>query len=279
MLIDWFTVAAQIVNFLILVFLLHRFLYRPIVSHMTEREEKIRQRLEKASEKQREAQKQIEEFRRKCADLDHEADKKLEQAQAEAEKRKDELLGEAQQQVEDQRTTWLLALDKEKEAFARKFKKRGSQEIIKYVRRTMNDLADEPLNNRLARVLAAKIGNLDQQDRKKLQHAAGAGKVTIRSTFELDAPEKRKLTTLLHDICGKDADVAYQVDADCPLGIEARAGNIRLSWGIDNYLEELQSRVMSLVEEKTHEQKNSHDNGSTDKTEETQEENEDKEQP
>jgi F-type H+-transporting ATPase subunit b len=141
----------------------------------------------------------------------------------------------------------------------------------------MNDLADEPLNNRLARVLAAKIENLEQEDRKKLQHAARAGKIIIRSTFELDAPEKRKLTTILHEICGKDADVAYQVDADCPLGIEARAGNIRLAWGIDNYLEELQSRVLSLVEEKTREQRKSNDNGSTDKTGETEEENDDEE--
>ena len=31
MLIDWFTVAAQVVNFLVLMWLLKRFLYKPIV--------------------------------------------------------------------------------------------------------------------------------------------------------------------------------------------------------------------------------------------------------
>jgi F-type H+-transporting ATPase subunit b len=253
MLIDWFTVAAQIVNFLILVFLLHRFLYRPIIGHMTEREEKIKRRLEEAADKQREAQDQIDEFQRKRDDLEKEVDKKIEQAQKEAEKRQEELLDQAQQQVEDQRTKWLQTLDKEKEAFARAFKERGSREILKYVRRILKDLADEPLNNRLARVLADRIENLTQEDREKLQRAARAEEVIVRSTFELDSTEKRKLTTILHQVCGKDTEVAYQTDGEYPLGIEAQAGNVRLAWGIDSYLEALKSRVLALIEEKTQE--------------------------
>lgn len=274
MLIDWFTVVAQIVNFLILVFLLHRFLYRPIVGHMTAREEKIKQEFEGASDKKKAAQDQIEEFRRKSDDLDKEVDKKIEQAQAQAKQRKKELLDEAQKHVEDQRTTWLQALEKEKEAFAREFQKRGSQEILNYVRRIMKDLADESLNNRLARVLADRIGNLGQEDKEKLQRAARAEDVIISSTFELDSAEKRKLTTVLHEICGKDAVVAYQTDGDYPLGIEARAGNIRLSWGIKSYLEELKARVMSVVEEKTDEKSKGNGDGSKDKTEKKEKEKE-----
>ena len=41
MLIDWFTVAAQAINFLILVLLLRRFLYGPIVKAMDDREAAI----------------------------------------------------------------------------------------------------------------------------------------------------------------------------------------------------------------------------------------------
>jgi len=41
MLIDWFTVGAQIVNFLILVWLLKHFLYKPILDAIDAREKKI----------------------------------------------------------------------------------------------------------------------------------------------------------------------------------------------------------------------------------------------
>ncbi len=41
MLIDWFTVGAQALNFLILVWLMKRFLYKPILNAIDAREKKI----------------------------------------------------------------------------------------------------------------------------------------------------------------------------------------------------------------------------------------------
>ena len=41
MLIDWFTVAAQAVNFLLLVWLLKRFLHKPVLAAIDEREKRI----------------------------------------------------------------------------------------------------------------------------------------------------------------------------------------------------------------------------------------------
>ena len=49
MLINWFTVAAQVVNFLILLYLLKRFLYRPILGAMEERERRIASAMEEAT--------------------------------------------------------------------------------------------------------------------------------------------------------------------------------------------------------------------------------------
>ena len=61
--IDWFTVSAQIINFLILVFLLKRFLYGPVIRAMDKREEAIAGRLKDAGQKQEEAQKEIDRYR------------------------------------------------------------------------------------------------------------------------------------------------------------------------------------------------------------------------
>jgi len=41
MLIDWFTVGAQALNFIILVWLLKRFLYKPILGAVDAREKRI----------------------------------------------------------------------------------------------------------------------------------------------------------------------------------------------------------------------------------------------
>ncbi|MEI8631780.1 hypothetical protein P4S72_06080 [Vibrio sp. PP-XX7] len=65
MLIDWFTVIAQVINFLILVWLLKRFLYRPILDAIDAREKRIADELADADEKRDEAVQQREEFHQK----------------------------------------------------------------------------------------------------------------------------------------------------------------------------------------------------------------------
>ena len=54
--IDWITVVAQIANFLVLVWLLKRFLYRPILDGIDAREAEITRRMAEAGEAQKKAQ-------------------------------------------------------------------------------------------------------------------------------------------------------------------------------------------------------------------------------
>ncbi|HEY4789048.1 MAG TPA: hypothetical protein VIH57_23530, partial [Bacteroidales bacterium] len=65
MLIDWFTVAAQLINFLVLVWLLKRFLYKPVLKAIDEREKRIVMQLQEAENKKAEADREREEFQRK----------------------------------------------------------------------------------------------------------------------------------------------------------------------------------------------------------------------
>jgi F-type H+-transporting ATPase subunit b len=62
MLIDWFTVGAQALNFIILVWLLKRFLYKPILDAIDAREKRIAAELADADKKKAEAQKERDEF-------------------------------------------------------------------------------------------------------------------------------------------------------------------------------------------------------------------------
>ena len=72
MLIDWFTAGAQALNFLILVWLLKRFLYRPILDAIDAREKRISADLADADETKAQAQAEREAFRRKNEQFDQE---------------------------------------------------------------------------------------------------------------------------------------------------------------------------------------------------------------
>ena len=62
MLIDWFTICAQTLNFLILVWLMKRFLYKPVLTAIDEREKRIAGEMADADAKKTEAQKDRDDF-------------------------------------------------------------------------------------------------------------------------------------------------------------------------------------------------------------------------
>jgi len=100
-LINWFTVVAQIVNFLVLVFLLKYFLYDRVIRAMDQREQKIQQRLQEAEEKKQEAEQEAEAYGKKNRDFDAKREEMLAQAKKEADARRKELTEEARQTVDN----------------------------------------------------------------------------------------------------------------------------------------------------------------------------------
>src|SRR5450755_159019 len=84
MLIDWYTVAAQALNFLILVWLLKRYLYQPVLDAIRAREQRIAMQLADVASKEAAATKEREQFERKNAEFDSQRTAMLVTASAEA---------------------------------------------------------------------------------------------------------------------------------------------------------------------------------------------------
>src|SRR5579871_6662523 len=100
MLIDWFTVGAQTLNFIILVWLLKRLLYRPILNAIDAREKRIVAQLAQADAKKAEASAQRDEFQRKNEAFDQQRAALLAHARQEAQLERQRLLDEARQAAE-----------------------------------------------------------------------------------------------------------------------------------------------------------------------------------
>ena len=100
MLIDWFTIAAQVLNFLILVWLLKHFLYKPILQAIDAREQRIATELADADAKKAEAQKERDEFQDKNEEFDQQRTALLIKAKDEVKAERQRLLEEARQAAE-----------------------------------------------------------------------------------------------------------------------------------------------------------------------------------
>ncbi len=251
MLIDWFTVFAQIVNFLILVYLLKRFLYGPIVAAMQRREEKIASRLKEADWKRTMAEEEARTYRKKARELEEKRDQFLAEARYEAEEERKKLTQEVRNEVSEQRGRWREAVLHEQEAFLKDLKVRTGSHIFDIARRALTDLAAEELEKAMIEAFLKKLPDLDADKIKRISEVirkSGRG-ITVRSAYEIPKNERQRITKAVHDRFGKSDEVQYESCSDLLCGIELAADGFLVGWNLDSYLQSLEEEMRGVLEE------------------------------
>ena len=246
MLIEWFTVVAQIINFLILVFLLRRFLYRPIVTMMANRRERIEADLAATERKREEAREEIETYRRKNEELDEQRQSLLQEAKESAESERHRLLAEAREEVEKARSRWQQALDEEKEAFLLDLRQHVGEHSYQVMRRALAELADSELEERIAAVFLRRLTDLGAEQRQLLQHANGAN-WTIQSAFELSPDTRDQIRRQLAEALDYEGDLHFSRNSDLICGLELQTPDHKVAWTIGSYLDELEEAARQMV--------------------------------
>jgi F-type H+-transporting ATPase subunit b len=241
MTVDWLTVGAQALNFLVLVYLLRRFLYGPVVRAMARRDEAIAERLREARQQQEEAEAEARRHREAREALEAQRERLLAQAREEADDLRRSLDRALRQEMDQARARWRRELRREQAAFVRDVRRQTAEHFEILARRALGDLASAELESEMVRVLIARLGALDADRREALARAGAAGTpVRVRSAFDLPAPVKRSLTAALHEALGREVEVAYERAGDVVCGAEIRAGGQSLGWSLDSYLDGLE---------------------------------------
>ena len=155
--IDWFTVVAQAINFLILVWLLKRFLYKPILHAIDEREKGIAAQLAEAEAKKAEAQKERDDFQHKNEAFDQERAALLKKATDEAKAERQRLLDEARKDADSLRAKRQEALRNEQRNLSQEIIRWTQKEVFAIARKTLADLATTSLEERMGEVFVQRL--------------------------------------------------------------------------------------------------------------------------
>ncbi|HSY29264.1 MAG TPA: F0F1 ATP synthase subunit B, partial [Burkholderiaceae bacterium] len=171
MLIDWFTVVAQAANFLILVWLMKRYLYHPILSAIDARETKIATGLKDAESKQVEAAKQCDEFQQKNDTLEQSRNALLQSVQNDAKTERKKLLDQTRKEVEALRAKLDAALQGERDALKREVATGVQKEVFSIARKVLTDLGSVNIETQISKVLVDRLHALDHHAKTEFSGA------------------------------------------------------------------------------------------------------------
>lgn len=242
MLTDPFTVGAQILNFLILVWLLRRLLYGPITRAMAERDARIQAETDEARRLREEASAEGERHRALVAAFETEREARLAQAREELEAWRHTHTQEARAEVEALRQRWQQALEQEQDAFLQELRRRAGSEILTVTRSALRDLADEAVEARIMARFLDRLGEIAPADRDRLAEAAKAdgGTVHVRSAFALPEPDRIRIGDAVSAALGPDLALTFETAPGLVGGVELKAGGFAIGWTIDDYLTSLE---------------------------------------
>jgi F-type H+-transporting ATPase subunit b len=249
MLIDWFTVSAQVVNFLILVWLMKRFLYKPILRAIDARERRIAAELADADRKRTEAAQEREEFQKKNEAFDQQHAERLNQATGEVEAQRHRLLDEAAKAAEAQRDRRRQALEREEQSLRDEIIRQTREEVFAIARKALTDLAGESLESRMSEVFARRVRDLSREAKESLARAirTSSDRGVVRSAFDLPSEQRSAIQHALNETFAAEVPLRFDTAPGVISGIEFSVNGRKVAWSIADYLTSLEETVRQLV--------------------------------
>jgi len=252
MLIDWFTIGAQALNFVILVWLLRRFLFKPILHAIDEREKRIATELANADKEKADAQKESDQFRHRNEEFDQQRAALLSRATEEAQAERQRLLEEARKAAAALSSKRQETLRNEEHELHQAISLRTRKEVFAITRKALRDLAGTSLEERMVDIFVRRLRELNGEEKELLSSAlkASPSPAIVRTTFDLTPAQRASSEGAIQEILGKRTQVQFETAPDLISGIEFTTNGQKVAWSIADYLVSLEKGVEELLEEK-----------------------------
>jgi len=254
--INWFTVIAQLLNFVVLVWLLKRFLYKPILNAIDEREKKIAAQLKDAEAKDTMAKKEQAEFSKKNELFDKEKRALMDTVIAETNNERQILLEAARTEATLLRTKLSIALQEMQVNMRNDIAQNTQQEVFAIARKTLADLASASFEEQATNVFIKHLTELKKEDKKQFLEAfiptkTGTNQIQVRSAFALPENQRKTISNTVNEILSTEAHFEFSVSPELIGGIELTANGYKLAWSISEYMGSLQKNIFETLNDKT----------------------------
>lgn len=249
MLIQWFTVFAQVFNFLILVLLLRWLLYKPILKVMHKRQTQLEERWQAAERLQAEAQQAIAVYEQQQQDLQNQRAALLAEAQVAADQERYQQLAQIRQEMADRRALWQAELSQEQEAFLRTLRQKVIYQTWAIARQALSDLAGAELEQQIVRRFCDRLRHLEEPQQQAIAQALDQTHqpIAIRSSFEMSPDLRHQVMEALQAQFAIAPALEFGLSPSLLCGIEIKLPGQEIVWSLDTYLQTLEQHLSTAL--------------------------------
>jgi F-type H+-transporting ATPase subunit b len=221
--ISWSTFVLEIVNFLILVWILQHFLYRPVLDVIARRRAGIQKTLEDAKSMREEAQSLQRRYEGRLADWNAEKQQAADALRREVDAERKKRMQQLDEELAREREQAEVAERRRREAARREVEAQAIKHAASFATRLLERVSGPDVEARLVDLGVAELEQLPDEKRKELG-ADSAQSVRIVSAFALADAQREALTQALRRLLGEDLPLEFAIDTSLLAGFRIEIG-------------------------------------------------------
>lgn len=223
---NWTTFALEILNFLVLVWILKKFLYHPVQAALKQRQETIDQKLDEAARLNAESTALEQQYQGRMADWDREKQQAKDALHREIQSLRTKKMQELEQELVREREKAAVNQQRHETETQQQYQRLAHRQGARFAASLLSSVAGPELEQRLFELLINTLDQLDEEQRIKLRNHCGSteNKIAVTSASELSGACKKQLQDKLSGLCQRAVEPEYQQDPELIAGL-------RLSFG------------------------------------------------
>jgi len=251
--ISWFTVVAQIINFLVLIWLLKRYLYKPILAAVDDREKKINGQIADAKAQKAEAKSEQDEFNKKNHDFDQQKKAMIDKAVADANDQRTKLINAAKTEAGALKDKMDKQSEQAKQDLEGMIAQKTEQEVFAVTRKTLADLAGLNFEEQAVSVFVKRINELNETEKTKFAAAfkSDGNPILVQSANDLPKKQQTEIEQSVNQAIGATSKFEFKSSAALIGGIELTVKGYKLSWSISEYVNAFEKSIAGVIKDKS----------------------------
>lgn len=245
---NWSTFVFQIINFLILVFILYKVLYKPITTVIKKRRRAIEEKFKEAKAEQDKAEKLKKDYELKLLEINREQNTILAQARTEAEEERKHLIEEARKDAGRERTKAMRSLDQEIEKRLGDLQKTIASSATRLANTMLQQVSGKELNEYLAQHMLEKIRGINTEG-FDLPQSSTAIDVTLFAAQEPGQSTVERFKAELHKVFGATPTIMVRQEPSMVAGFRVEIGELILDAGFNRQLEDWKKSLQKSLRE------------------------------
>ena len=223
--INWSTLILEVINFLVLIWILKRFLYRPVLAAVERRRKSIQDSLAEAMATRRAAEDLKERYEEKILEWDREKEARLSSLAGEIETERERLMEELRTRIEEERRSREDEEARRLAAQAQENERRALGQGGRFVSRLLKRLAGPELEERQLSLFVEELENLPPERLDALRSSAEDGEeIWVESAFPLHSAGEQRLAEALERTLASHHTVQFKLNPDLIAGLRVQIG-------------------------------------------------------